>query len=415
MGDRATRLEPATVADTERMGALVVEALDAGALGFSTSRTEKHRDNQGRNTPTFKAECEELHGIARAMGRAGKGVIQLIADFWDFEPEFAMVRGMSEVSGRPLSMTIEQDDRHPGVWRRVLDGIFAAAEKGLPIKGQVSPRPAGVLMGLETTLSPFTFHDTYREMFRCTREEKVARLRSPEVRERLLAEKPEIDLNWIGGFLVGSHHKMFPMSDPPDYEPHPSTSIAARAEREGRDPLEIALEVLLADDGRGLLYFPIMNYTCGSLDDVHTMLTHPYTTFGLGDAGAHCGVLCDASFPTTLLAHWGRDRTRGPRLPLEWIVKKQTRDSAALIGLNDRGVLAAGMKADVNVIDYDRLRLHRPEIVYDLPAGGRRIIQRADGYEATVVSGRTAFREGVPAGALGGRLVRGVRGAPAHT
>ena len=413
MGERATRLEPATADDTTRMAALVKEALAAGALGFSTSRTEKHRDRNGNHTPSFKAEQMELHGIARAMGEAGKGVIQLIADFWDFEPELAMIRGMIEVSGRPLSLTIEQDDRHPEIWRRVLDGISAAAARGLPMKGQVPPRPTGVLMGLDTTLSPFTFHDTYREMYGQTREQKVARLRDPAVRARLLAERPEVDPNWIVGFIVSSFHKMYEMGDPPDYEPDPSTSIAARAEREGRSVYEIALDLVMANEGKGLIYFPIMNYTNGGLDDVHYMATHEHTTFGLGDAGAHCGVLCDASFATTWLTHWGRDRTRGPRLPLEWIVCKQTRDSAELVGLFDRGVLAPGMKADVNVIDFERLRLHRPEIVFDLPAGGRRLIQKADGYETSIVSGRVAFREGAPTGELVGRLVRGAQTRPA--
>ena len=228
-----------------------------------------------------------------------------------------------------------------------------------------------------------------------------------------MAEKPELDPNAIVTYLMESFHKMWEMGDPPDYEPEPSESMAARAEREGRDPRELILDIMLKDGGKGLLYFPIMNYMNGSLDDVHTMLTHEHTTFGLGDAGAHCGVLCDASFPSTVLIHWARDRTRGPRLPLEWLVRKQTKDSAELVGMLDRGVLAPGMKADVNVIDFDGLKLHRPEIVYDLPAGGKRLVQRADGYTASIVSGVVAFREGEPTGApLGGRLVRGGTPAP---
>ena len=414
MGDRATRLEPATADDTRRMAALVGEALEAGALGFTTSRTEKHRDRTGAHTPTFKAEQAELHGIARAMGESGKGVIQLIADLWDFEPEFAMIRGMAEVSGRPLSMTIEQDDRHPEIWRRLLDAIGEAAESGLPIKGQIPPRPTGVLMGLETTLSPFTMHDGYRRIWPLSRAEKLVHLSDPAFRASLLAEQVEIDPNWIVGFIISSFHKMYEMGDSPDYEPHPSTSVAARAERGGRSPYEVILEILLANEGRGLIYFPIMNYTEGSLDDVYQMATHPHTAFGLGDAGAHCGVLCDASFPTTWLQHWGRDRTRGPRLPLEWIIHKQTRASAELVGLRDRGLLAPGMKADVNVIDFDGLRLHRPRIVFDLPAGGKRLIQEADGYHATIVGGKVAFRNGEPTGVLEGRLLRGAQPRPAR-
>jgi len=395
---------------------LVGEALDAGALGFSTSRTEKHRDKHGNHTPSFKAERMELHTIARAMGKTGKGVIQLIADFWEFEPEFEMLRGMVEISGRPLSMTIEQDDRHPEIWQRVLAGITDAAERGLPMKGQVPPRPTCVLQGLTTTLNPFLFHKTYGAIHALSLEAKVRKLRDPQWRAQLLSEpRPELPPDSIVAFLIESYHKLYEMGDPPNYEPDPSESLAARAGREGRDPRELALDIMAKDSGKAFLYFPIMNYMNGSLDDVRSMLTHPHTTFGLGDAGAHCGVLCDASFPSTHLIHWGRDRTRGEKLPLEWIVRKLTRDSAQLVGMHDRGVLAAGLKADVNVIDFDRLTLHAPEIVYDLPAGGKRLIQKADGYTASIVSGTVAFRDGRHTGApLSGRLVRGPQPRPAR-
>ncbi len=412
MGERGARLEPATAEDTARMAALVVEALEAGALGFSTSRTEKHRDRNGNHTPTFKAEQMELHGIARAMGKAGKGVMQLIADFWDFEPEFAMIRGMVEVSGRPLSMTIEQDDRHPEIWSRVLDGIAGAAASGLPMKGQVPARPTGVLMGLTTTFCPLVMHKTFHQIWPRPLEEQVAALRDPDFRRRVVEESVDLDPEHILSYIITSYHKMFAVDEVPDYEPDPATSLAAQAERDGIHPLEAVMDRLAADDGRGFIYFPIMNYTGGDLADVHTMLTHENTTFGLGDGGAHCGILCDASFPTTMLTHWGRDRTRGPKLPLEWIIRKQTRDSARLIGLADRGTLEPGMKADVNVIDFDGLRMRKPQIVHDLPAGGRRFVQRADGYTASVVSGAVAFREGEPTGALGGRLLRGAQPAP---
>jgi N-acyl-D-aspartate/D-glutamate deacylase len=409
MGERGARLEPATEQDIARMASLVAEALEAGALGFSTSRTEKHRDRNGAHTPTFKAEREELHGIARGMGKVGKGVIQLIADFWDFEPEFGLIRGMAEVSGRPLSMTIEQDDRHPEIWRRVLDGIAEASRAGLSIKGQVPARPTGVLMGLTTTFCPLVKHTTFQEIWPKPQAEQVAALKDPEFRRRVLDERIDLDPSHILTFILTAYHKMFRMGEEPDYEPDASTSVAARAECEGLHPLEVVMDLLAADEGRGFIYFPIMNYTEGDLGDVHAMLTHENTTFGLGDGGAHCGILCDASFPTTMLTHWGRDRTRGPKLPLEWIIRKQTRDSARLVGLGDRGTLEPGMKADVNVIDFDRLRIRKPEIVHDLPAGGRRFVQRADGYEASIVSGAVAFREGEPTGELRGRLVRGAR------
>jgi len=406
MDERASRLEPATPEDTARMAALVREAVAAGALGFSTSRTYKHKDSRGNHTPSFKAERDELHGIARAMGETGKGVLQLIADFFDFDPEFEMIRGMVEVSGRPLSMTIEQDDRYPDIWRKVLAGIEDAARRGLPMRGQVPARATSVLMGLEATLNPFLFHATYREIAALPFAEKVSALRDPDFRSRLVGEAVEIDPESLPGFLMTSFHKMFELSDPPDYEPDPASSVAARASAAGCSPYEVIVDLLLADDGHGLIYFPLMNYLDGDLEMVRQVMTHENTAFGLGDAGAHCGVLCDASFPTTWLAHWARDRSRGERLPLEWVVRKMTRDSAALVGIDDRGVLEPGKKADVNVIDFDRLRLHRPEMVRDLPAGGRRFVQRADGYTASLVAGEVAFREGQPTGALRGRLVR---------
>ncbi|MEE4382994.1 MAG: amidohydrolase family protein [Pseudomonadales bacterium] len=417
MGDRAARLEPADAQDVARMRSLVKEALEAGALGFTTSRTEKHRDRAGNHTPSFKAEQDELWGIAGAIGETGRGVIQLIADFWDFEPEFALIRGMAEVSGRPLSLTIEQDDRHPEIWTRVLEGISQAQAEGVNLRGQVPPRPTGVIMGLTATLNPFLLHETYRPLRQAPLEEKVRALRDPAFREKLLAERMEWDPQHVlVHFLMSSYHKMFALGDPPDYEPAPEDSVAARAAREGRRPEELLLDLLVEKDGRNLLYFPIMNYTRGSLDDVRAMMGHPHTLFGLSDAGAHCGTLCDASFPTTTLVHWGRDRTRGEGFALPWLIHGLTRRTAEQVGLLDRGLLQPGYVADVNVLDFDRLTLHAPEIVHDLPAGGKRLIQRSEGYEATVKSGVVAFREGEPVvtdpAALRGRLLRGAQAAP---
>ena len=417
MGDRAARLEPANGQDVARMRSLVKEALEAGALGFTTSRTEKHRDRAGNHTPSFQAEQDELWGIAGAIGETGRGVIQLIADFWDFEPEFALVRGMAEVSGRPLSMTIEQDDRHPEIWTRVLEGISKAQAEGVNLRGQVPPRPTGVIMGLTATLNPFLLHETYRPLRQAPLAEKVRALRDPAFREKLLAERMEWDPQHVlVHFLMSSYHKLFPLGDPPDYEPAPEASVAARAAREGRRPEELLLDLLVEKDGRNLLYFPIMNYTRGSLDDVRAMMGHPHTLFGLSDAGAHCGTLCDASFPTTTLVHWGRDRTRGEGFALPWLIHGLTRRTAEQVGLLDRGLLRPGYVADVNVLDFDRLVLHAPEIVHDLPAGGKRLIQRSEGYEATVKSGAVAFREGEPVvtepAALRGRLLRGARAGP---
>ena len=418
MGERGARLEPATPEDVRAMARIVAEALEAGALGFSTSRTEKHRDKNGEHTPTYKAEAMELHGIARAMGEAGggtgKGVIQLIADFRDVDWEFAMLRGMVELSGRPLSLTIEQDDRHPYIWREVLDKIAEANADGLPVRGQVPARPTGIVMGLTASLNPFLLHKTWHEIAGRPLENQVAAMRDPDFRARLLAENPDYKPGEISTLLFTGFHKMFPLGDTPDYEPAPETSAQAQAEREGRDPREVLLDWLAEDAGKALVYFPLMNYLPGDLSFVEEMIRHPDTAFGLSDGGAHVGIICDASFPTTFLTHWGRDRTRGPKLPLEWLIAGQTRKTAELVGLYDRGIIAPGMKADINVIDFDRLRLHRPEIIYDLPAGGKRFIQRADGYTASIVSGAVAFREGEPTGILGGRLVRGAQGRPAN-
>jgi len=420
MGDRGARLEPATDNDTAAMAALVEEALDAGALGVSTSRTEKHRDKHGAHTPTYKAEDQELMGIAHAMGRAGhgtgqgkgKGVIQLIADFRDVDAEFAMLQRMVEVSGRPMSLTIEQDDRHPDIWVRVLKKIEEANAAGLPMRGQVPPRPTGVLMGLTATLNPFLLYAAWQDVANRPLDAQVRTLQDPHWRARLLAEDVAFKPGELSSFLFTSFHKMFALGSPPDYEPAPETSAQAMAERAGKDPREVVLDLMAADDGKALIYFPLFNYAAGDLSDVHTMLTHPNTAFGLGDGGAHCGILCDASFPTTLLTHWGRDRMRGPKLPLEWIISGQTKRTAELVGLYDRGVLAPGMKADVNVIDFDNLTMDRPEIVYDLPAGGKRFVQKTHGYTASIVSGAIAFRDGQPTGILGGRLIRGSQPRP---
>ena len=419
MGDRAARLEPANEQDIRRMQTLVKEAIEAGALGFSTSRTEKHRDRAGNHTPSFKAEQDELWGIARALGETGRGVIQLIADFWDFEPEFELIRGMAEVSGRPLSLTIEQDDRHPEIWGNVLDHISRAQDDGVNMRGQVPPRPTGVLQGLTATLNPFVLHEAWKPLRNAPLEEKRAALRDPAFVARLLAESDAREWNPQDNlihFLVRSFHKMFPLGDVPNYEPDEADSVAAVAAREGRRPEEVVVDLLLEKDGHNLFYFPIMNYTHGSLDDVRSMMTHPHTLFGLSDAGAHCGALCDASFPTTTLVHWGRDRVRGEGLPLPWLIHGLTQKTARQVGMLDRGVLAPGHVADVNVIDFDALKLRAPEIVHDLPADGRRLIQRADGYRVTVKSGAVAFRDGEAVETaperLRGRLVRGAQAAP---
>ncbi|HET7406699.1 MAG TPA: amidohydrolase family protein [Mycobacteriales bacterium] len=405
MGERGAQRDAATPEEIAEMGRLAREAVEAGALGFTTSRTLNHRTKSGDFTPTLTAEGAELVGIARAIGASGKGVLQLISDFADLDVEFARVRAMSEESGRPLSVSLTQVDMRPDWWRELLDRVEQAAADGLAVRAQVAPRPIGALFGLQASLNPFLLTEAYRSIAGKALADRVAAMREPSLRARILDEaRCDHAKGW--GWLT-RWDKMFVLGDPPDYEPLPETSVEGRAQRLGVAADELAYDLLLEDDGRSLLYFPLFNYTDFNLDVARQMLLHDRTLVGLADGGAHVGTICDASFPTTMLTHWGRDRSRGERLDLSWIVKSMTSDTAGAVGLADRGVLAPGCKADVNVIDFERLTLHHPEMLFDLPAGGKRLVQRADGYLATVVSGEVVYEDGRHTGALPGRLVRG--------
>ncbi|MFK7897034.1 MAG: amidohydrolase family protein [Myxococcota bacterium] len=418
MGDRGPAHEVATPEEIDGMAKLVREALDAGALGFSTSRTVKHKDVNGVVTPTITAHEDELVGIAQSLSDAGKGVLQGISDFNHFGEEFKMFRRMAEVSGRPVSITVEQQDARPDWWKQLLDAVTEAQADGLTMRGQVPPRATGVLLGLTATLNPFSFHPSFAKatVNLATLEslplaERVANLRKPEVRAQILSE----DAGNAGALvneIISSFHKMFRLGEPANYEPSPEDSVESIAKRAGKTSAEIVYDMLLEKEGKALIYHPLFNYLPGNLDYVEEMLEHPHTVFGLSDGGAHCGVLCDASFPTTLIQHWGRDRTRGKKLPLERLVRMQTKETAELVGLYDRGIVGEGYKADLNVIDFDNLSLHEPTVTYDLPAGGRRLIQKATGYRKTIVSGQVAFEEGEPTGALNGNVIRGSQPAP---
>ena len=412
MGQRGAEHAAASAEEVAEMATLAAEAIEHGALGFSTSRTEKHRDSSGVLTPTITAHEQELLGIAAAVGETGKGVLQGISDFYDFDAEFSLFKRMCETAGRPISLTVEQQDARPDWWRQLLDGISAAQAEGVPMYGQVPPRATGVLLGLTASLNPFLTNPVYREIAAASLEERVETMRDPAFRERLLATpEPDTGIALLEE-IIGTHSKLFRLGDPANYEPAPEDSFAAHAERKNCSARELLYDALLEKEGKALLYHPLFNYEPGNLDHVKTMLEHPYTISGLGDAGAHCGALCDASFPTTLIQHWGRDRKRGDRIPLSRLISMQTRETAELVGLHDRGVLKPGYKADVNVIDFDHLTLHEPEIINDLPANGRRLMQRASGYDTTIVSGVVAFREGIPTGELNGKLIRGGQPAP---
>ena len=405
MGERGINHEEASQEEIDAMKEIVQEAIKAGAYGFSTSRTEKHNDVNGNLTPSITAHKNELVEIAKSLGEINQGVLQGISDFYDFDSEFDIFKAMSKESGRPISITVEQQDARPEWWEQLLDGIEAAQSEGINMYGQVPPRATGILMGLTATLNPFRFHPAYMEIADLALEERVEIMSNDEFKEKLLNDNA-VSINPLVDEIVNAYAKMFKLGEPANYEPDPEMSFESLANSSNMTAQEIAYDAMLEKDGRALIYHPLFNYQTGDLSLVEKMLKHPYTVSGLGDAGAHCGAISDASFPTTLVQHWSRDRTRGSKLPLETVIKMQTSETANLLGIKDRGVLAKGYKADINIIDYEGLTLHEPEIINDLPAGGRRLVQKASGYDYTIVSGEVAFIKGEATGALNGRLIR---------
>ena len=408
MGERGADREPATAAEIAEMGRIAKGAVEAGALGFSTSRTLNHRTSDGKPTPTLTAAEDELLGIALGLKAAGRGVLQVVSDFMDPAQELSMLRRLVVESGRPLSFSLAQSDRGPDAWKMLLQFLDQCAADSLPVKAQVCGRPVGLLLGLSLTLNPFSAHESYKKIADLPFAERLAIMRTPEMRAALLSEQPATDNPFVKAVLR-NFAKMFPLADPPNYEPTPDMSLGAQATRTNKTAEELAYDWLLQDDGKALILFPFLNYANDSLEPSLAMMRHAHTILGLGDGGAHVGMISDGSFPTSMLTHWTRDRTRGDKLPLEWVIKAQCRDTAAAVGLNDRGLLKPGYKADLNVIDHAKLTLHRPTVAYDLPAGGRRLVQYADGYEATVVSGQITYRNGKPTSALPGKLIRGAQ------
>jgi len=414
MGDRGADVEAtATLEETERMSELCEEAIRAGALGFTSSRTYLHRTSRGEQIGTLRASADELLGIAAALRRADAGVIQLISDVYQSTDDDLVAREIELLGriaaevGRPLSFTVQQNDDAPDRFRELLVAIDGWNRAGADVKAQVAVRPIGVLIGLQATANPFMFCPSYQSLRPLDHDERVSRLRDPGLRRRLLDEHAASSPSGFVGILHSGYDRMYPLSDPPDYEPTPADSIAARAAAAGATPDEFLYDLLLDDDGSRLLYIPIMNYARGDLDDVREMLTSPNAMFGLSDAGAHCNSICDGSFPTTAITHWTRDRTRGDRLSLEFVVHQQTQRTAQHVGWTDRGVITPGMLADLNVIDFDRLTLHPPELIADLPAGGTRLMQAAEGYVATIKRGEVIAENGTLTGARPGRLQRG--------
>ena len=407
MGERAARLEEATPEEVARMRTLTAEAMRDGALGFSTSRTLNHRTVKGDPTPSLRASEAELMGIAMGMKDAGSGVIEFISDFNtpDAKSEFAMIDRLLAASGRPFSVSLAQNHGRPDGWRRLLGMVEGLVANGHSAKAQVAPRPIGVLQGLQASRIPFSMCPSYKAIQHKTVAERLAMLRDPAFRARILAEAHQPLRSEMAARLT-DFDRMFPLGDPPDYEPAEENSFGARARRENRDPREVVYDYLIEDEGRKFVFAPFANYAAYNLDCCKEMMQSPHTLIGLGDGGAHVGLISDGSFPTSLLAHWGRDRAGGT-LDVSWLVKRQTLDNARAVGLDDRGRIAQGQKADLNVIDFDRLRVEAPVMKWDLPAGGKRLLQKARGYRATIVSGAVTYRDGEATGALPGRLVRG--------
>lgn len=403
MGERALRLEPANDEDIARMRAIARDAVLAGAIGFSSSRSINHRSVKGDPTPSLRAAEKELLGIALGLRDAARGVLQILSDFDSpsMEEEFAMLRRIVEASGRPMSIGVVQKHDDPQGWRRLMALIDQAVEDGLPFRAQVAPRSVGVLYGLQASFNPFSGTRAFAEIAGRPLADKVSEMKTPSFRDRLLDEVRKRRRSRLDYGLI------FPLGTTPDYEPRPAQSIAAEAARRGKCAEEVAYDWLLEEDGHAFLYAPAMNYRYGNLDACRDMIGNENAVIGLGDGGAHVGFISDSSIPTFLMTHWAKECGRDDGFDLAWLIKRQTSDTARAVGLFDRGVIAPGLKADINIFDPDALALERPEVRFDLPAGGRRLLQRARGYRATLVSGTVTCRDGEITGALPGKLVRG--------
>jgi N-acyl-D-aspartate/D-glutamate deacylase len=421
MGDRAVADEAATTEDIAAMRDLVGHALDAGAVGFSTGRSDNHRSAAGLPTPASEALRDELIGIASVFRGRRRGVVQAVSDFdvmtdvGRFDVEFELIEAMAEAAQRPLSISLMQRDHAADQWREVIRRAEAANARGLTMRLQVAPRGIGVLLGLDATFHPFMGFPSYRAIADRPLAERVARMRDPQFRARILSEKhqrlagdgssiPPLADYFLDHIDLVSL-RLFRLGEKVNYEPHPTECLLYQANAAGVSVLEHIYDALLEQDGHALLYFPVYNFTEMNLDSVGEMLASPLALPGLSDGGAHVGTICDASFPTFLLSYWGRDRERG-RIPIEKLVKMQCHDTARYIGFDDRGTVAPGQRADINIIDFDRLELTLPRMQADLPAGGKRLMQGADGILATMVAGQIVADHGALTGARPGRLVR---------
>eukprot|EP01037_Dinobryon_pediforme_P010730 gene10730-10807_t len=415
MGERGARNEAANDDDIAEMARLVREGVTAGALGFSTSRTVLHLSKDGEPVPGTFANAAELIGIGRALAEAGHGVFEMASDMAPATEEFRWMQALSAETGVPVTFALLQSPVNADNWRDLLALTEEAREAGADVTAQIACRPTGMVLGWQSTVHPFIAHPTYRTIADLPFAARLERLKDPEIRSKLISETPA-SMGPLGYILTQGFDRMFRLEQPDglDYEPAAEASVAALAAATGRSPVEIVFDMLMEKDGRGYVYLPLLNYANFNFDHIYEMMQHPATVLSLSDGGAHCGVICDASFPTYMLTHWVRDRARGPRLPLEQVIQMQTQRTAHLYGLRDRGEIKPGLRADINLIDFDALKILPPEMVFDLPAEGRRMIQRAEGYRATIVAGEVTFENGVATGAAPGRLIRGPQASP-HT
>ncbi|KRE27778.1 amidohydrolase [Mycobacterium sp. Soil538] len=415
MGQRGVDREPATAEDLAMMRKLAAEAVQAGALGFASSRLTLHKSESGHPIPSYDAGYAEIEAIARGVDDAGGGLIQFVPDLMagDYEPALRTVFDVAADVGLPVTFTLAIGNAGDPFFLDALTMVEKANSDGGQISAQIFPRPIGLVLGLDLSGNPFVMYPSYQAIADLPLAERVAEMRKSEVRERILTDTPASDGHPLM-FAAQAWNYMFPLGDPPNYEPSPSDSIGARAKARGVSPAEEAYDRLLDDDGHAMLLVTLANFRDGSLDTVAELIRRDDVVLGLGDGGAHYGMICDASFPTYMLTHWVRDRPTG-RLTVAEAVRELTSVPAKVAGLADRGRIALGYKADLNVIDAAALRLHRPVVVNDLPAGGRRLDQAADGYVATIVSGEVIAENGVPTQARPGKLIRGRRPAPGLT
>ncbi|PRQ10085.1 N-acyl-D-amino-acid deacylase family protein [Enhygromyxa salina] len=412
MGRRGAKHEAATDEDLAAMAKIVREGTEAGALGFSTSRTPIHKGMDGEYVPGTFADERELFAMGRAVADGGGVMFQMTGNHVDMVEEYPWMRRLAQEAGCSVSFNLLQTDQKPDLWKQMLGLLDEAERDDLPIWAQVAGRPNGILMTWAGTAVPFMPYPTYMPLHGLPFAERLPRLRDQATRDRVVNEKP-FSFGEFEDYIISSFHKMYRLGEVPNYEPDPEQSATAVAARKGDVAPGVVWDWMMENDGRGIVYFPIFNYAHNNLDALRTLLQHPRTRLGLGDGGAHCGAICDASIQTFMLTHWVRDRTRGDKLPLEFIVKTLSSDTASFYGLDDRGRIAIGYKADLNVIDFDAMKLHAPEMIYDLPADGRRFVQRAEGITHTIVSGQIIRQANEPTGKLPGRLVRGPQSAPA--